>query len=512
MKQIVHIFRKDVRRHWLEILLSLATVAAFVWLEPRQWLPRDTLETRILEIVANSVEVVLVVSWGLLTARVVQGENLVGDRQFWVTRPYEWKKLLLAKLLFVIVFINAPLLVAQEVLLQRAGFGLTGSATWALIGMQIGVLAICILPITALATVTSGIGQLLMALLAIAAYIAAAVGIASYVPSEGFSSGSDAVQEGLFVGVCLLAVIWQYARRATTKTRVLLGAGAASILIVVVATPYRTLVARQYPPVSSVQTPIMLALELAKPALRDGPPDKEESVNIRFPLIVSGIAQNSLVGLDGTMVAIDSRDGLHWNSGWKAKSSLLFPDDRRLQLDFEMPKAFFETVRATPVKVSISLAVKVFRDNEKKRTTATEAEFAVPGVGQCAIQDALSNSLLCRFAIESPRLVVMETSSSEIRCRGLEDQPVPPGRVARGWDGKTDAGPISPIGTFGLSLWEWHDLPDSKATPRICPGTVLLFDRPELVRAVGVKVDIPGVILADYKLDNTPTFTFRPTR
>ncbi len=509
--QIVHIFRKDVRRHWLEILLSLATVTAFVLLEPRQWLPRDTMGTRILEIVANSVEVVLVVSWALLTARVVQGENLVGDRQFWVTRPYEWKKLLLAKFLFVIVFINVPLLVAQKILLHRAGFELTGAATWALLGMQVGVLAICILPITALATVTSGIGQLLMALLAIAAYIAAAAGIASYVPSEGFSSGSDAMQEGLFVGVCLLAVIWQYARRATTKMRLLLGAGAVSILIVVVATPYRTLVARQYPLVGSGRTPITLALEPAKPGLRDGPPDKGKSVNIRFPLIVSGIAQNSLVGVDGMMVAIDSRDGLHWNSGWKTRSGLLFPDDRRLQLDFEIPTAFFEKVKATPVNVSISLAVKVFRDNEKKRTIATEAEFAVPGVGRCAIQDALSNSLLCRFAVESPRLLVMETSSSEIRCRGLEDQPVPPGRVARGWEGKTDAGPISPVDTFGLTLWEWHDLPDL-ATPRICPGTILLFDQPELVRAVGVKVDIGGVTLADYKLDNVLSLTFRPTR
>jgi len=30
---------------------------------------------------------------------VVHAESLVGDRQFWITRPYEWKKLLTAKAL-----------------------------------------------------------------------------------------------------------------------------------------------------------------------------------------------------------------------------------------------------------------------------------------------------------------------------------------------------------------------------------------------------------------------------
>jgi hypothetical protein len=57
-----------------------------------------------------------------LAVRVVQGESLVGDRQFWVTRPYEWKKLLLSKFLFLLVFLNLPLLILDVVLLAIAKF------------------------------------------------------------------------------------------------------------------------------------------------------------------------------------------------------------------------------------------------------------------------------------------------------------------------------------------------------------------------------------------------------
>lgn len=43
----------------------------------------------------------LILFWVFLTLRVVHGETLVGDRQWWVTKPYEWWKLLLAKELFL---------------------------------------------------------------------------------------------------------------------------------------------------------------------------------------------------------------------------------------------------------------------------------------------------------------------------------------------------------------------------------------------------------------------------
>jgi len=37
MKQILHILKKDVRRFWLEILISVFILANFTWLGPRIW-------------------------------------------------------------------------------------------------------------------------------------------------------------------------------------------------------------------------------------------------------------------------------------------------------------------------------------------------------------------------------------------------------------------------------------------------------------------------------------------
>jgi hypothetical protein len=119
MGQVGHIFRKDVRRHWREIAVSLAVLAAFAWKESRRWTgePAD-LSPFLLALLTTLVPI----SWSFLIVRVVQDECLVGDRQFWITRPYEWKKLLAAKLLFVLVFVNIPLLALDIVLLLNSGF------------------------------------------------------------------------------------------------------------------------------------------------------------------------------------------------------------------------------------------------------------------------------------------------------------------------------------------------------------------------------------------------------
>ena len=129
MRQILHIFRKDLRHFWPEILLSLFITAAYAWVYPYQWQQAELassvgihLDLHHLQLLANTITALLPVSWLVLMARVIHDENLIGARQFWLTRPYDWRKLLSAKLLFVAVFLFGPYLIAQCVLLHRAGF------------------------------------------------------------------------------------------------------------------------------------------------------------------------------------------------------------------------------------------------------------------------------------------------------------------------------------------------------------------------------------------------------
>src|SRR5258708_1970566 len=129
MYQILNIFRKDLRRYWREIAVSVALLVAYAWNDVKGWAGERNMAAYgsigglvSHQFLSGLVVVLLPVAWAFLIVRVVQGEALVGDRQFWITRPYEWQKLLAAKVFFVVLTINLPLLIVDSVLLAKAGF------------------------------------------------------------------------------------------------------------------------------------------------------------------------------------------------------------------------------------------------------------------------------------------------------------------------------------------------------------------------------------------------------
>ena len=48
-----------------------------------------------------------------LGVSVVQQERVPGDRQYWLTRPYDWRCLLAAKNAFLLIFLAPPLIAAK---------------------------------------------------------------------------------------------------------------------------------------------------------------------------------------------------------------------------------------------------------------------------------------------------------------------------------------------------------------------------------------------------------------
>src|SRR6202165_4000874 len=177
MKQIFNIFQKDLRRYWREIAASVALLAAYAWYDVKGWsgesgvAPSGTIGGFVdQQFLSGLVTVLLPVAWAFLIVRLVQGDSLVGDRQFWITRPYEWKKLLASKVLFVALTINVPLLIADVVLLAKAGFPPSHYLA-GLLWMQLLIALILILPIATLATVTATVVQMILAILVVALYM-----------------------------------------------------------------------------------------------------------------------------------------------------------------------------------------------------------------------------------------------------------------------------------------------------------------------------------------------------
>ena len=159
MRQALHILRKDIRYLWIEIAAALGAMGLFVftavhstvtWTAP---LPRT--------VAAFLMQFLLPFAWWILITRAVHAEPLIGDRQFWPTRPYSWRSLLASKGLLIVLFINLPVFLAQCTVLASHGFSPAAEFP-GLLWSQVLLTGFAVLPIAALACVTASVVQFLV--------------------------------------------------------------------------------------------------------------------------------------------------------------------------------------------------------------------------------------------------------------------------------------------------------------------------------------------------------------
>jgi len=511
MNQIIYIFRKDVRQHWYVIVLSVVILFGFARNQPNLWVPKDAMGHLMVRQSSEWLTPLVVIFWLFLIVRVVQGESLVGDRQFWITRPYEWKRLLTAKALFFVAFINVPLLIAQVVLLRIAGFAPT-SYVRGLLWMQFLWILILILPVTTLATVTSSFGQAVLVALGIPLFLIGFPFLSS-VLLRYVIPVAESIQELLLllvvVGACVAVVVLQYARRRTLESRLLLLDAAAAILVIAVASAYQPPNVSGYPPPSSGQRhPVQLAFDPASQTTNEGSPTwgmGKDNVEIRIPLLVSGMAQNSVLRIQGIMVDIEAPGGLRWNSSWQGYNSVVLPAQSYTDTSFAMDKGFFERVKSISAKLHIWFALTTFRAKEVHRIVAGADEFTAAAGTLCSIPNKFTrqpNTLLCRSALKLPFLLVT-TLSEETTCplRSFEEAGLPRTFFASSqWD--PDSSPaefgISPVNMFDLFFSSGPRIIDPRRV--LCPGTPLTFRTFDEAQRTSSEVTIDGIHLVDYQL------------
>ncbi len=504
--QVAHIFRKDVRQHWREIVLSVTIIVAYAWHEVTRSLT-SAYALYDFSFLAQTLPLLVVVAWAFLILRTSHAECLVGDRQFWVTRPYEWKKLLAAKLLFVLVFVNVPLLILQIFLLLEAGFPITPYVP-GLLWLQLLWFLVLICPVATLATVTASIGQFVLGILGVLLYIFAVVSLSSLVPAAGVSraGGFVAALDGVVLGATSVAVVlWQFARRRTGRSRVLLLAAAAALPIIMFATPYRTLIAHFYAQVTAgQQPPVQLAFDPAKPASHEGGYPEKNKVHVRMPLLVSGVENGSMIRVDGIIESIHTNGGLQWNSGWHGSGLVLLANRQHAHVDITMDRDFFEKVKSSPVKVHISFALAPSHARETIRIVAQAGPFTVPGDGRCSFSPIAPNDIFCLFP-PSFSVSLVSARSDEITCATREHEtPLPAGTIGYGWITGVGLG-ISPVDLEALRLWDWGEVQTRDFLGRVCPGTpfTMFTNWKELQRTRG-ELEIDGIRLGDYQLNDAP--------
>ena len=112
-----HIFKKDWKLLWLLVLGLLAVQCLFTILLYK----RDHGATDLFRIL-NLLQTILMLASGVLVAAAVHLDAIPGVRQDWLVRPIRRRDLLSAKLLFVILLVQGPILVADFVGAAANGF------------------------------------------------------------------------------------------------------------------------------------------------------------------------------------------------------------------------------------------------------------------------------------------------------------------------------------------------------------------------------------------------------
>ena len=500
MSQILNIFRKDTRRFWAEILLSVVLTFAFALAFPNEWKmfhdPRD--RQRMMQI-ASALGVLMVVGWWLLIARVVHAETLVGDRQFWITRPYEWKKLLAAKVLFAIAWIGVPFLLSQSLMLAEAGYPPLGYAPVLLLSL-LGISAVLFLPLFSVATVTANFARLALTLVACFALL---IGI-EFLGNGTFHGSYTAANPYtnwlpyplLFCG-CVLAIALQYATRRTWDSRALLIALPFLVALTVAANRRQSLVDRAYPqPSATSAAPVSIA---AIPSAVH--PFEARSYEgrdyIDFPVRFTGVADGYAVVTADFKFTITAADGSQWTSPWQEIHDHISPAGNSGWLSLELSPALYNRFKSGPVNLHITFAVSRYQAVSVATIPYPTHDQAVPGIGICGADAEYrydNDTLLCRSAPRDPRLTYFTTLWTNAPC---SVPPASPGATPQvdAWDESGNPG-FAPLTAVRLSRVFFFK--DEPAHAHLCPGSPLTVTQYHLVDRTQAGFTLANFVLPAY--------------
>jgi hypothetical protein len=518
MNQIVAIFKKDARHLWPEVLVILILTAALVRIYPHTWAPPEP-SVIVLQQVAVALLFLVPMSWWILITRLIQSESLVGDRQFWLTRPYEWKKLLAAKALFLLAFLYLPLFIAHSLLLIEAGFHPLAYVPGLLYNLLL-ITAIIVLPPLAIATVTSGFAKTTLTILGILIGELGLIVLAAVLPSTHAKAPSDGGHLTLILFLCIFlsVILIQYAKRKLWLSRTILGGVALfGILAVLIPTDDHD-IRKAYPQVTSTQLPVQLTFapdETHKIALF-GYDLKQKDVSLTLPFNVSGITAGKAISLDDTLISIDAPNGLHWTSHWQgAFGQYYLPSIPTTMISINVDRAFLDQVKSMPLSVSISLALTELQSSETGQVSLVEGDFTVPGIGICSlphVDDSSVNSGFfssagpqCRSAMRQPPLAYVQTYWSKGRvCSDPQTQsPASADLFADTWLGSTDSAPadfsLAPISGVFMNLSNrfvalgQFPRPSPNEWWRLCPGTPLTITTYRPLTRTQTQITIPNL-------------------
>jgi len=513
MDQILHIFKKDARRHWPEILISLIFLGLFTHHELHPWAKESTTFS-IWQFFLRARYIVpgLLLFWSFLIVRIVQDESLVGDRQWWVTKPYVWWKLLAAKILFIFVLIAVPLFHTQIFLLVEAHFPVLPNMA-GIVLFQLSLFCVLFLPSLVLGSLTKNLAQALLGVAMVFFALFAGFWIMNKIPSSSSNTLPPLAEhfQGLLELGCITGIpAWQFAcRRRWTSFGVLLGIVGLAFLMAVFA-PYAKTLEKEYPLVGADSAPAQFTIRPFQQmqGKRRVWSDAASEVNIYVPLEVSGVHPGSVVTVDSLKITADTSEESRWSRGWYSRWEEIWPGQQLAELRYEVDRDKYEKEKSVPLHLHIELALSEFQESQVRELVVDTGTFHDEVLGTCRLNPMRDSEIQCLRPLRTPPYMIQVDSQDSVCAAADDNDESPVSYVAHAWhrpnvEDFPDPN-LNPIDDY--SLWfspssvSYRSGGGAKATirtVRICPGAKLKFATPVFKRQVRIKLDIPNVQLQD---------------
>lgn len=406
---IWHIFKKD----WKLLWPLVAIVAGVHIMNGTMWFMLGNFgEPASLRRIAGNFIVAPLVGVLALIATAVHQDALPGDRQDWLVRPIRRRDLIFAKLLFVLAAVHVPMLLVDLTQCMAMGLTLWESLSAAL-SRSLYVLLSISLPVLGLATITSTIIEFIGGLLAIfLALIIFITGTQAFSPNSGvYSFGSMStgwLMVELWSVIALLAaavvIPLQYFRRATMRGR---GIAAGALLVAILMSafiPWASAFAflQWLSPDPAAAKTVAIAFDPEIGRLAPKPNVTSPANSMWLPLRISGLAPDSIVLNDRTIVEIIGRDGKNLyrgtatgdqrtasgtGDGSTAVNDLPVKTVKGEPVDthqlITLPRKIFELVRSQPVRMELDYALTMLRTEASSTIMALGGDKRVINLGRC---------------------------------------------------------------------------------------------------------------------------------
>jgi ABC-type transport system involved in multi-copper enzyme maturation permease subunit len=469
MRRILAIFRKDARHLWPQAAALAFLMALAALLDPAY----SRGPALYYDLVPSFA---LPLACWLLVISAIHQENLPGDRQYWLTRPYSRAELAAAKFLFIVTFVNLPLLLYHLGVYLALGVPPADHLA-ALFWRQVFFTAFYILPATALASITRTLGRVVVTALFGGVVFWIAGNVISLLTRHYFLlADAPSVQMALeraavlAVGASIILAL-QYARRATALSGIVAAAVALAFMAVAVHGP-----AYSYPPSNFSGAAPQLSLDRDdKRHSTMTPPGDPNLSAFDIPVDLRGLPageqldqayMNLRVAMPGTRFAATYPNaqlhGLSHGRAW-----LSFVADIRL------------VVQSQPRILSGSFYLQLF-DGVTILPLPRGSAVVVPAVGAC--RDSVEPGGSISFSCYSPRArAAVMAGIPGVRANWI----VSPGSVQNSIPTAFGFQPLTKFASM-LPYSNWSEL----------SGLHLITARP--LPLVRVSFQLPPVLLRDY--------------